>query len=337
MPFVSVIVVNWNKKELLERCLESLKNQTFRDYEVIVVDNGSTDDSPAMIRERFPEVRLITLDQNTGFSVGNNHGIRAAQGELIAFLNNDTEVDPHWLEELHRPLLAHSEVGSCASKMLFFKQRDMINSTGQVFYARGEGRDRGWMEHDSGQYDEASFIFGASCGAAIYRKSVLDEIGYFDEEFSPAYFEDVDLSFRGQLAGYKCLYVPKAVVYHHGRSTLGAFSSQRVYLCERNGFYVLVKNMPRKLVVKYAGKILAFSIALLFLRTIQVRGLSCLAGRLAAMKRLKLMLKKRRRIQTMKRVSDAYIDSVVSKKGLIPLIVRTVRQRFRGPRYRDIF
>lgn len=336
MALISVIVVNWNRKELLQRCLVSLKNQAFRDYETIVVDNGSTDGSQEMIRQHFPEVRIVALDQNTGFSVGNNRGMEVAQGEFIAFLNNDTEADPQWLEELHKPLLSHSEVGSCASKMLFYKRRDLINSTGQIFLSRGEGQDRGWMEPDAGQYETSSFIFGASAGAAIYRRSVLDETGYFDEDFSPAYFEDVDLSFRAQLRGHKCLYVPKALVFHHGRSTLGAFSSHHVYLCERNRVYVLLKNMPARLLWKRAGTMLIFSTALMLLRILQGQGISCLRGRIAALRHLKLMLKKRRMIQSTKHVSDTYVDSMISKDSLFSSMVGTTRRWLQGPRYRDI-
>jgi hypothetical protein len=165
------------------------------------------------VRKEFPSVRIIESRKNLGFAKGNNIGIKEARGELIATLNNDTEVTPRWLEELVSAMASNEKVGMCASKMLFMKDHGMINSTGICLSRSGTCWDRGIFEPDTGQYGSMEEVFGPCAGAALYRKSMLEEIGLFDEDFH-AYVEDTDLAFRGRLAGWKCLYVPNAVVYH---------------------------------------------------------------------------------------------------------------------------
>src|SRR5512138_3034202 len=201
---ISVIILNFNGKRYLEKCLSSLESQTYRDFEVIVVDNASSDGSVDYLKAGFPLVRIVENKKNLGFAGGTNSGIRRAEGEYILTLNNDTQVDRRFLECLAEPMQSDKSVGVCASKMLLPDGR--INSAGICLSRSGAAWDRGIFEQDHGQYDCQQEVFGACAGAALYRKEMLDEIGLFDEDFF-LYMEDVDLAFRAKLAGWKCVYV----------------------------------------------------------------------------------------------------------------------------------
>jgi GT2 family glycosyltransferase len=217
-PLVSVVIVNYNGLKFLEKCLAAALGQTYPAFEVLLVDNGSSDGSVSFVRERFPAVKVIETGRNLGFAAGNNAGIRAAKGDLIATLNNDTEVTPGWLTALVRPMVADPSVGMCASKMLLMREPGVIDSTGIEISRSGACWDRGMFEPDDGRYGIADEIFGPCAGAALYRKKMLDEVGLFDEDFF-TYMEDVDLAFRGNLAGWKCMYAPAAIVYHYHGGT----------------------------------------------------------------------------------------------------------------------
>lgn len=242
-PLVSVIVVNHNRAGLLQECLASLLRQTYDPYEIVVVDNGSWDDSLEVVGSfRHERIRLMALDRNRGFAAGNNAGIREAGGDLIALLNNDAVADEQWLAKLVRPMMTLSAVGMCASKILFF-QTDVIDKAGHLMYPDGQNRGRGTGERDQGQYDRLEeTLFPDGC-AALYRKSLLEQVGGFDEGFF-AYGDDADLGMRARWMGWRCVYVPDAVVYHHHSATLGRFSPHKVYWVERNRFWLAVKSFP---------------------------------------------------------------------------------------------
>ena len=230
-PFLSVIIPNWNGAHLLPTCLESLKRQTYTDLEIIVVDNASTDNSRELISRDYSSpfpgttagVRVVALDSNRGFAGGVNAGIRAARGKVIVLLNNDTEAEATWLEELVRALQSDSRAGMAASKLRLFDERDKLHSAGDFYRVDGVPGNRGVWEVDRGQYDDAAStppVFGACAGAAAYRRELFDRIGVFDEDLG-SYCEDVDLNWRARLAGYGCVYAPLAVVYHHLSATGG--------------------------------------------------------------------------------------------------------------------
>jgi len=247
-PTVSVIIVNWNGKHLLADCLSSLRSQTFRDFEIILVDNGSTDGSIEFVRKNFPEVVLITLLENRGFAGGNNAGILASSGHYIALLNNDTRTDSNWLAALVNAAASDPEGGMWASKILSYDTPDVIDNVGLLLYWDGLARGRGRLEVDQGQYDrpeEALFPSGCAC---LYRRKMLDETGLFDEDFF-AYADDVDMGLRGRLAGWGCRYVPEAVVYHKYSSSSSAYSPFKAFLVERNRIWVLLKYYPFELVL----------------------------------------------------------------------------------------
>ena len=243
---VSVVVVNWDRSALLQACLASLERQNFRDFEVIVVDNGSQDGSPAMVAAEFPGARLIVNTDNRGFCAANNQGIGAARGRYIALLNNDAEADPRWLEEMLHAFDLGDDVGMAASKILVWESRDKIDKAGHLIYPDGQNRGRGTGETDRGQYDRLEETAWPDGCAAMYRKDMLDFIGGFEEDFF-AYADDAELGLRARIAGWRCIYVPTAVVFHHHGSSLGRFSAERMILIERNRLWLAAKLFPWRL------------------------------------------------------------------------------------------
>jgi GT2 family glycosyltransferase len=248
-PAVSVIIVNFNRCDLLKACLRSVWAQTFGDFEIIVVDNGSRDSSLPFLRSvEGARLRTVALPVNKGFAGGCNAGIALARGRYIATLNNDAEAHPRWLEELVEAMETDAGVGMCASKILFHGDRTKIDKVGHLIYLDGLNHGRGSGEHDSGQYDTPCDVLFPDGAAALYRRSMLDEIGWFDECFF-AYGDDADLGLRGRLAGWTCRYVPGAVAYHIHSATAGEFSELKAFLIERNRLFVAVKLFPLRLLV----------------------------------------------------------------------------------------
>jgi GT2 family glycosyltransferase len=245
-PRVSVVIPNLNGSALIAGCLASLERQTFKDFEAIVVDNGSTDGSVDLVRAGFPWVAAVIENKaNLGFARACNQGIEAAGGGLVALLNNDTEAHPAWLEELVRAADADPAAGMFATKTLFFDKRDVIDTAGHLIYRDGLNRGRGRLEVDRGQYDAVTDVFFPSGAAALYRMKMLDEIGPFDEHHF-AYGDDTDVGIRGRLAGWTCVFVPAAVVYHRYSATTGEYSPAKVFLVERNRIWIVWKYFPAR-------------------------------------------------------------------------------------------
>ena len=247
-----MIVVNWNRAELLRCCLRSLAGQSGVDFEIVIVDNGSTDHSLRVIDEFMKSssipVQVIRNEGNRGFCAANNQGIRAARGEYIALLNNDAEAEPGWLEAMWRELRERPDFGMIASKILVYEDQRKIDKAGHLIYLDGQNRGRGSGEIDYGQYDRIEEVLWPDGCAALYRKSMLDEIGGFDEDLF-AYGDDAELGLRARIAGWNCLYVPDAVVRHHRGSTLGLLSSRRIELIERNRLLLAIKHFPVSLLL----------------------------------------------------------------------------------------
>jgi GT2 family glycosyltransferase len=242
---VSVIILNYNGKEYIEECIDSILRQTCKDREIIVVDNGSTDGSLAIIKEKFAgRIRLIENKDNLGFAGGNNVGISSARGSYIALLNNDAVPDVNWLSELvGAARKSDSDFGMWASKILFYDDRKIIDTAGHLIYRDGLNRGRGKGELDRGQYDREEEVFFPSGCAALYSKSMLGRIGLFDTDFF-AYGDDTDVGLKARIAGWKCLYVPAAIVYHRSSATTGRYSPLKAYLVERNRLWILIKYFP---------------------------------------------------------------------------------------------
>ncbi|MCB8939523.1 MAG: glycosyltransferase family 2 protein [Ardenticatenaceae bacterium] len=299
---VSIIVVNWNGRHHLQLCLTALFAQTYPNFEVILVDNGSTDGSQAFVREQFPTVRLIALPENVGFARGNNEGIRASTADYIATVNNDTRVDPNWLTALVETAESNPNVGMCAAKLLFWDRPDVINSAGICLDRAGIAWDRLGGQPNSAQPASPTPVFGASGGAALYRRSMLNQIGLFDDDFF-AYLEDVDLAWRARLAGWDCLYVDTAVILHHHSATAIEGSPFKNKLLGRNKVWAILKNYPWPLLLRYLPAILAYDLGSVLVALLVRRDASPLYGRLQAIPKLPTIWQKRRKIQQSRTIS----------------------------------
>lgn len=243
---VSIIIVNFNGAEYIVDCLESLINQTYENFEVIVLDNNSADNSVELIK-KYPFVKLIESTENLGFAKGNNEAINHSKGEYIALLNNDARADSEWLEKLVNELERNTELGSCGCKIISHYDPDVMDSAGLLVNASGMSRGRGRNENVL-KYNVSEPILIPSGCAAMYRRKALDEVGLFDEDFF-CYCEDTDLGFRLQIAGWKCLYVGDAIVYHRYSASSGKYSLFKTYLVERNHYWFVMKNYPLYLVL----------------------------------------------------------------------------------------
>lgn len=246
-PLISVVVLNWNGRQFLEQCLASLMGQTYKPLEIIVSDNASTDGSVALVNESFPEVKMIVNNRNLGFGGGSNVGILASRGRYIMVLNNDTRLTPTCVEELRRSIEKDERYGACAAKILLEFEDNLIDAAGIVVCLDGLSIGRGRLEAGDRYNEEAEVFFASGC-ACLYRREMLDDIGLYDEDFF-AYAEDTDIGWRARLAGWKCIYNPKAVVYHLHSATSGAYSPMKAFLVERNRIWVAIKNFPLSLIV----------------------------------------------------------------------------------------
>ncbi len=240
---VSIIIPNYNGKHFLKNCIESLKKQTYKDIEIIVIDNHSSDGSVQCIDECYPEVEVIELDTNTGFSNAVNVGIKNALGEFVFLLNNDTQVDERCIEYLVESINSSEDIFAVNSKMIQYYNRELIDDAGDEYNAFGWAFKRGYNRKVASKTKPAR-VLTTCAGASLYRRSVFDEIGYFDNEFF-AYLEDVDIGYRANLLGNKNIYNPNALVYHIISGTTGNKKTEfKTKLSARNNIYVIYKNMP---------------------------------------------------------------------------------------------
>lgn len=299
-PKVSVVILNWNGRRYLDDCLTSLEAQNYPGFEVILVDNGSTDGSVEWVAGRFPQVQVIRNETNVGFAAGNNQAIRASQAEFVVTLNNDTRVEPGWLAALVAAAEEDPAVGMCASKMLFAGRPGIINSTGINLDPVGIAWDRRGGELDDGQETEPTEVFGPCAGAALYRRAMLDQIGLFDERFF-AYMGDVDLAWRARLAGWCCLYVPRARVYHVHSATAREGSPFKNRLLGRNKIWTIAKNYPTARLALYLPLIMLYDLAAVLYALAVRRDISSLQGRLQGLRGLSDVWRQRRRIQALRR------------------------------------
>ena len=309
-PLVSVIVVNWNGKPFLKECLSSLVTQTYSPFEVFLVDNGSTDDSVDFVSQNFPQIQLVRLSANTGFAGGNFKGLEVSQGKFIGLLNNDTRADEKWLENLIQPMIDDPAVGICASQLII-DSSGKLDSAGDGLTTWGVGFKRGF-ERDPSLFVLQEQVFGASAAACLYRKTMLEEVGFLDSDF---FFndEDTDLNFRAQLAGWKCVYVPQAKVFHRVNATIGRMSDLHVYYHTRNLEFLWIKNMPTALMFRYAHHKLIQelgSFCYLCLRHWKWRAF--FRAKRDALRLLPKMWNKRYKIQESRRVTNRYIQSLLT-------------------------
>lgn len=291
---IDVIIPNWNGAEMLQHCLQSLQHQSFKEFTVIVVDNGSTDGSVELLASQFPDVRVVQFDHNTGFSVAVNAGIGHSKAELLLLLNNDMEVASDCLEQLYSAARACQEFDFFALKMVSFKQRDIIDGAGDALLRGGVGYRLGTLELDSGKYSQDKEVFGACGGAALYRRTFFDVVGTFDEDFF-AYVEDVDLNIRARRAGLRCLFLSSATVYHIGSATSGSkINPFTIRLSTRNNLKVLIKHYPVRYFFRFGVVICIYQCMwLLFCLKKNVAG-AWFKGVLEALRTMPETLKKRK-------------------------------------------
>ena len=240
---VTIVIPNYNGKHFMEPCLASLERQTCHDFKILVVDNASTDGSLEYMKENYPDIEVIALDKNYGFSKAVNVGIRHSRTPYVILLNNDTTVDPHYVEEMVGAIERSPRIFSVSSKMIQLYDHSKMDDAGDMYTLMGWAFQRG-VGRPSGGYNRVFRVFSACAGAAIYRREVFETIGYFDEMHF-AYLEDIDVGYRARIYGYDNIYCPTAVVYHVGSGTSGSrYNSFKVRLAARNNVYLNYKNMP---------------------------------------------------------------------------------------------
>jgi GT2 family glycosyltransferase len=255
VPRVSVIIPTWNGADLLAVALESLDRQVYRDFETIVVDNGSTDGTARLLATRHPDVRVVALPVNRGFAPAVNEGIRAAAGDILVLMNNDVRAEPGWLGALVAALDARPDVGSVASRMLDAKRPGIIDAAGDTMALMAWNAGRG--EPDDARFAVGREVLSACAGAGAYRRALFDRVGLLDEAYF-AWFEDVDLGIRAQLAGFRCWYEPSAVVHHLGSATAERMSETKTFFTVRNAMMLFFKTMPLRRLLPWAPVMLVW-------------------------------------------------------------------------------
>lgn len=293
----AIIIVNWNGRHLLETCLPAALAQTYPAYEIIVVDNGSVDGSAGWLAAHYPQIRLICNEHNTGFCAGNNQAFTATTAPYLALLNNDAAPEPAWLAEMIQVMEREPQVGMCAPKILRWDDHSIIDSLGLTVDRSGTA----W-EIKSGRHAEPEEspaprpVFGASGAACLYRRAMLDATGGLDEDFF-AYLEDADLAWRARLAGWRCLYVPTARVYHRHSATGGEGSPFKGYHLGRNKWWMIVKDYPLPSLLWNLPIIVGRDLLAVGYHVIVRRDIHPLRGRLAALRSIRGALGKRRAVQ----------------------------------------
>ena len=313
-PLVSVVIVNWNGRQYLEPCLTAVAAQEGVDAETILVDNGSTDGSVALVRERFPWVRVVALNENRGFAGGNNSGVREARGRYVALLNNDTVPEPGWLGALLRGREDGGANALASSRIVYIHDPHVIDSAGD-----GVLRWGGAFKRHHGASVEAATqsceVFGVCGAACVIPKAVFDELGGLDEDFFASH-EDVDLSYRARLMGYSCRYVADAIVRHHGSATVGRISGFAVFHGQRNLEWMYFKNTPASLLLRtLPGHLVYTAAAALHFTRVGLLG-PFVRAKFAALAGLPRMLGKRAQVQRARRVGTDAIWPLLEARWL---------------------
>jgi GT2 family glycosyltransferase len=328
LPLISTVILNWNGKEYLHPCLQSVKGQTYPNIEIILVDNASTDGSIEYIKDLLSDLRLIINYRNIGYGGGNNRGIEEARGRYIFVLNSDTEIEKRCVELLWECIETDQRIGVTTPKILLYDRRDVIDAAGLTIYPDGLSIGRGRLEPQEKYNQREEVFFGSGC-ASLFRKEMLEEIGLFDEDFF-AYAEDTDLGWRARLARWKSYYVPEAVVYHHHSKKFGTYSPLKAFLVERNRIWVAWKNFPLPILYLWpfytlwryfyqgigaliqrgaSGRFGQESSSFLLIFILMKAYLSGLRG-------LPAILRKRKEVQSKKRMSNWEVFSLFKKYGI---------------------
>ena len=332
MNSVSVIVITFNSASTIKDCLVSLKDQTLKDFEVILVDNNSHDHTGDVVESikpvlNFP-LKIFYLDGNVGFAGGNNFALGQAAGRYIALLNPDAMAEDLWLEELMKSMDSHSEVGICASKIIDDKI-NVIDSAGDIYTPVLKGFKRGEGESSQG-FNDQEYIFGACGGAALYRRKMIEEIGFLDDDFFLIH-EDTDLNFRAQLYGWKVLYVPTAVVHHKVRSSIGRMSDTAIYHTLRNSEWVRIKNIPSGVILRCIPDLLIGALTEFLYFGVKHKRLKLyLKAKADTIRMFSRTSKKRAMIMRNKKVSNQYLLNLMTPIWQKSFAVAKIKKFFRG-------
>ena len=312
---ISIVIPTYNGLQHLKSCFDSLLNQSYKEFNIILVDNGSGDGTIEFVSKGYPMIEIIKLDTNTGFAHAVNEGIKHSLKDkninYVLLLNNDIECEKNFLEEMIKGFIS-DEVGSVACKMMNYYERNRIDDTGDFIKFKGSPYARGHGEIDIGQYDKPEFIFGACAGAALHKRGVFETVGFLDEDFF-AYYEDVDFSLRSQLSGFKCYYNPKAVCYHKRGATSGYSSGWQTELCEKNLVILRLKNYPASFLIKLMPYFFVVRIRRYFgfLRNHPFRIFkSAVKGYLRGLFGIPKSLRKRIKVQRLKKVDNNYFRNI---------------------------
>ncbi len=320
IPLVTVVIPVWNGAAWLARCLDALEMQTFCDFDVIVVDNGSTDNSCVLVKQHALQATLIAWKHNRGFSAAVNTGIQASRSQYVALLNTDALPRPAWLASLVRAMDESApDVGALTSRMLSMSDPAIVDDCGDSLSWQGAAAKRG-HGRNAAEYEDKCEIFSPCAGAALYRKSFLDEMGGFDERFF-AYLEDVDLGLRGRLRGYRYNLVPSAEVLHQGHGS-GLHHARYVRLMTRNRIILLLKNLPARLLVRHA---LSLLYGQMYFFIAYRRPLAALAGYCAVLPVLPHIRRERRRIQANMRLAPEQLERLLTPTMSEPPLRELVR------------
>ena len=321
-PIVSIIVVYFNSAKYLPRCLESLAQQTFPDFEVIIVDNGSRDGGMAGLAQKHLNLNLKVeqLPANLGFAVANNCGARLAQGKWLVLLNTDAFPEPDWLEKLLQAAQRHPEYASFASRQLQANAPEFLDGAGDAYHISG------WAWRVSFGYPAKRYglderePFSPCAAAAMYLRDAFWDVGGFDEDFF-SYYEDVDLGFRLRLKGYRSLYVPTAVVHHVGSATFGERSDFVYYYVQRNFIWIFIKNMPSAMLWRYLPAHILANLFHVFYFTLHRRGRLAWQAKYDAVKELPKIMEKRRVIQKGRKSTNSELLRTMERGWLQPYLL----------------
>jgi GT2 family glycosyltransferase len=317
IPAVSVIIVNWNGAPYLPRCLEAVKAQTFVDYELIVIDNASTDGSMEELENRWPGVQAVRLEENIGFARANNLGARLARGEWLALLNNDAFPAPDWLENIIQAARDFPQYTFFSSRIIQERDNSLTDGTGDVYHVSGVAWHRDYNQPAAQAHQEPDEVFSPCAAAAVYKRQQFLLMGGFDEDFIN-HHEDVDLGFRLRLQGFRCLYVPDAVVEHVGSASFGVESDYTVYSVHRNLVWTFFTNMPGMLVWKYLPSHLVANLVFLIYYSLRGQARAIWKAKLDALRGLPAALHKRRSVQNSRKISSNEIRRVIDHGWISP-------------------